>query len=142
MELEDNFCTLEQAKKLQELGIKAKSCFVYKINDVQTVIVEKKHFDDIQKHMPYIGNVAAPAYTVTELLALTPWRLGSDYRFQLRGFDSEKGQRTYQVLFMDLDGSLLYDMFNDMLPWLLADNIIFMLEKRFIEVEEINARSK
>jgi hypothetical protein len=60
MKLENQVCSLENAKKLAELGVKVESYFHYLVDEVTIVPSFKGYY------------VEAPAYTVAELVGLLP----------------------------------------------------------------------
>lgn len=67
MKIEDQCCTLEQAKRLEELGIIQESLFVWKCNDVQNVVVDIKMKGWIDRYVRCVNNDYYSAFTVAEL---------------------------------------------------------------------------
>ena len=72
MKLEQQVCTLEQAKKLKELGVEQKVLYQWKVNDVQTVVIDTPMAMWIERYVPPVGNAFYAAFTVAELWVMLP----------------------------------------------------------------------
>lgn len=72
MKLEQQVCTLEQAKKLKELGVEQKVLYQWKVNDVQTVVIDTPMAMWIERYVPPVGNAFYAAFTVAELGVMLP----------------------------------------------------------------------
>lgn len=67
MKIENQVSSLEQAKKLKELGISQRPLWQWKVNNIQTVVVETPMAAWIEKYVPPVGNEYYAAFTVAEL---------------------------------------------------------------------------
>ena len=67
MKIEQQVCTLEQAKRLKELGVEQKVLYQWKVNDVQTVVIDTPMAMWIERYVPPVGNTFYAAFTVAEL---------------------------------------------------------------------------
>lgn len=72
MKLEQQVCTLEQAKKLKELGVEQKVLYQWKVNDVQTVVIDTPMAMWIERYVPPVVNAFYAAFTVAELGVMMP----------------------------------------------------------------------
>ena len=79
MKLEQQVCTLEQAKKLKELGVEQKVLYQWKVNDVQTVVIDTPMAMWIERYVPPVGNAFYAAFTVAELGVMLPEEIGHKY---------------------------------------------------------------
>lgn len=145
MKIEEQVCTLEQAKKLKKLKLSQDSYFQWKCNNVQNVVVEKTMTDMIDRSLPTLNKNYA-AFTVSELGVMLPIEVKNaylNYRFDHMG--------DYHVQYM-IDNKEEQDLVlvhNDFLVWKTsniseaqarATMLIYLLENNLITSEEVNNR--
>lgn len=119
MKLENQVCTLEQAKRLKELGVAQKSLFAYA--DDNTICAP--HYTD----MPMSWCMYPAAFTVAELgVTLPP---------ETKSFDSESFSAW---VIMGIDGKLWFLSATE--AECRADLLIQLLESGRITAAEVNAR--
>jgi hypothetical protein len=123
MKLENQVCSLEQAKRLKEFGIVQQSFNWWKCNDVQNVVVCTCHKPFNEKYFHF--NKWYAAFSVAELgCALT------------RIYDEEKSCELLDKLFEQYNSKLSATVN----PNFLADMLIISLENKLITTEEVNQR--
>lgn len=120
MKIENQCCTLEQAKILSELGLNEGSVFAWKCNEIQNVIVPCQFADWSQRFASFVGNKFYPAFTAAELIKMNAGNGGIDisctkeskgkfYR-QTDGFgESHKPVFTYYDSFAQASAAKLID---------------------------------
>lgn len=122
MELEDQVCLLDQAKKLKELGVAQLTLFTWKVNNVQSVVTTTPMAYWIDKYAPQIGNTYYAAFTVAELsimlleYAETYFTEGGKWRIGDADFDFDTQAEAS------------------------AGRLIYLIENDILTVEEINNR--
>lgn len=121
MKLEHQVCTLEQAKRLKELGVTARSIFMHSEHLEGSVITNT----DTAVHLSAMDY--APAYTVAELMQAINW----DYVSISAPYQEDN---TWDMFLRSDKISGL------MLSHVLADTIIYQLENNLITTEQINKR--
>ena len=134
MKLENQVCTLEQAKILSALGLKDGSVFAWKCNEIQNVIVPCQFADWSERFVSFIGNKFYPAFTAAELIKMNAGNGGIDigctkeskgkFYMQTGGFGENKPEFTY------------YDSFAQAS----AAKLINALENEWLDVETCNSR--
>lgn len=92
MKLEDQVCTLEQAKRLKELGVDARSVFMWAGESENEAEPRYTSGYDWSDYPCYSGMpIQFPAYTVAELMSLLPPMVrhnGEDYfLYVIKGFN-------------------------------------------------------
>jgi hypothetical protein len=79
MKVESQVCTLDQAKKLDSLGVSQNTLWQWKVNSVQSVVVSTPMSFWIEKYVPPVGNEFYAAFTESELAVM----LGAYYETTL-----------------------------------------------------------
>lgn len=133
MKLEDQVCTLGQAKKLKELGIDQKSFWYWE--EMKRPVMEGCCTERLQEHFNighYIGssrvdNISS-AFTVAELLQMAPDCL-SIHRFS-NGFEA---------WYSDHIPSLESETYNNPAQ-AAAELMIILIEEKVMAIEEVNNR--
>lgn len=82
MKIEEQVCTLEQAKRLMELGITAPAFFCWKYDYTPPIVISGRFKNTGQKHFGF--NERPPAYTVAELGEMLPENNGIDYVYSYK----------------------------------------------------------
>ena len=132
VELKDQVCSLDHALKLKELGVIQNSLFLYcngyknprgeKINDGEVIISasEKLRYTlNSRKRGDERECTFASAYTLSELLALVPLKFRRVYYANFSG----KFKPTREIASI-------------------ANHLLFLLNSKFVSVDEINDRFK
>jgi len=134
MKLQDQVCTLEQAKKLKELGVRQQSAFKYNQNLYETDKageLEEGVWTIWYNDFPCLENQYS-AFTVAELGVMLPSetltiRRGSeDSKFPNWEWENEGEEKGWGCF--DTEASAR------------ADHLIMLLQKDIIKVEEVNQR--
>jgi hypothetical protein len=137
MKIEQQVCTLEQAKRLKELGVKQESLFyhyvTYSQKDGQSMGIFYTKADAEKKQHEYRYNWNCPtelfsAYTVAELGEILP---SSHYSTN----NEYLGWRCYNG-----DNKEIINVYANNEAECRAAAIIHLLEQKIITVEEINKR--
>jgi hypothetical protein len=144
MKLEDNVCTIEQAKRLVELGVRLKTYFIW---SACKELVIRDPRNDNRWYLPNPPGYYYPAPSVTELGVLLPWgiRVNDDDIVELEQYN------IYRLLIWKVHNKAFNaDYFNDEntplinrwssenLSKILTDRVIVLLENEYIKPEELN----
>jgi len=130
MKLENQVCTLQQAKRLQELGVSQESHFQWKVNEIQSVVSESKFCYQIITHLPGLNEYWA-AYTVAELGVM----LGLDCTGSLLTKSFPENRVTEINDWIDINENT-----DQSEACFRADLLIFCIESKFISVALVNER--
>jgi hypothetical protein len=156
MKLDKQVCTLDQSKKLVELGVKQDANFYWKVNEIQTVITDFEMKRMIERSLPGI-NEYFPAYTEAELLKMLPFIIGckngldDDYFLSIHG-----GRNGWHIQYKTNKGDVIVNSDGDIdravgylhntyrVAYDLADcaarYLIMLLESKTLPAEEVNKR--
>jgi len=88
MNLEDQVCSLELAKKLKELGVKQKSFFYYELISLTNEYHVSWDFSD--------GKGEYSSFTVAELLELLPFEIFNNFNY---GLVIKKSYNDFEVIY-------------------------------------------
>lgn len=124
MKIEKQVCTLEQAKKLNDLGVAQSSLFYWKENEIQIVVTEKQMKEWIEKYLPTLNEYYS-AFTLSELSAMIK---GGSY----------EAERLWNRMLSRINGGNSCTLFYQ--PSFLADFLIDILEAKYLSVEACNKR--
>lgn len=134
MKLQDQVCTLEQAKKLKELGVEYEDAFWLYIKS-NSVSDENYFLADITS-AEKIGYLKSyPAFTVAELGVMLPVGFISFKVMAGKEFSCCKLKENYP----EIDFSFT-SKFNTTEAGARAETLIYILERKLIAVEEVNER--
>lgn len=153
MKIEDQVCSLEQAKKLKELGISAEAKLIYVHNGL-----ESEGFK-VESRKDYYSGYAGEAYSVAELGSVLPFLIGcksgldDDYFLSIIG--GSKGWIVFYAtnkkdISINSEGELdrprgyLHNTSRRdySLAKAIANYVIMLLESKTLNPEEINERLK
>ena len=132
MKLEQQVCTLEQAKKLKELGVEQKVLYQWKVNDVQTVVIDTPMAMWIERYVPPVGNAFYAAFTVAELGVMLP----SETFTQRTGSEDSEYDNWEWVDDGNGNANGLYETEAEAR----AAMLIYLLENHLTTPEEVNQR--
>jgi len=119
MHLEKQVCTLDQAKKLKELGVKQESLF-YHTNSEKWGVMPKSSID-------FTGDPWA-AFTVAELVQMNQ-----------NCFNIEYSKDRYYTISTDMNNSTQFTYYETFAE-ACAAKLINALERGWISLDEVNAR--
>lgn len=156
MKIEQQACTLEQAKRLKELGIIQDSVSWWKCNDEQEVVICGCHKEMNERHFYF--NTWYSAFTVAELGVMMPeyihpfeneeyyrlmtWKMCSDNRNQNEKFGiryrSKFGIKDFPTFHSEHGSS--YQLQGQTEAEARAAMLIYLLENNLITAEEVNQR--
>ena len=135
MKIQDQVCTLEQAKKLKELGVEQKVLWQWKVNNVQSVVISTPMAFWIDTYVPSVGNVFYAAFTVAELGVMLPISFISFKVTAGKEFSCAKLKDNYP----EIDFSFT-SKFGTNEAEARAEMLIYLLENKLIKAEEVNQR--
>ena len=128
MNIEDQVCGLENAKRLKELGLKWESLFSYGFNPLLTQVRVYTTCDGV--------DFLAPAYTVAELFEMLPKESVIHRTILNTGWHFECGCMEYNYV----EGDKLYVRKMEALT--MADSaalmLIWLIENNHVSVKELN----
>lgn len=143
MELKDQVCTFEQAKRLKELGVKQESLFYYfqqtENDDPDVISCDIKDF--------FNHAIFHSAFTVAELGDMLPKILpceSYDYGMVLvQNFPDGKEQSNYTTEYISIDSDMdyvgsIFEEEGSTEAESRASMLIFLLESEVINVEDLN----
>ncbi len=150
MKIEDQVCSLKQAKKLEDLGVSDKSHFTWKVNDIQSVVTETKFCYQVITHLPGLNEYYA-AFTVAELGIMLPcynWAVPI-YQGELNS-NSDVFQEVQVHLSLHYPNCRIVSLGNPEQVWkeitastlafAMAEMLIYLLEAGLISLEDVNKR--
>lgn len=141
MKIEDQVCTLKQAKKLKILKVTQDSYFQWKCNDVQVCVVQKEMTDMIDRSLPLLNKNYA-AYTLSELGVML--ELDDDKHLFDYFYNGHAG--CYEVVLNKRDErktagiKLINREEGETEAEARADMLIYLLENKLTTAEEVNKR--
>lgn len=155
MTLEHQCCTLDQAKKLRELGVKQESYFVWKCNDIQEVVSTEQFKRWCEEYLPGCNDYYS-AFSVAELGIMLPEDFikffdfpgyvtpkSQEYELSFRQwfFKNGEGNRTFGCRY-DYMGNINISTGNFLgtEAQARAAMLIHLIENNLVEVSEINNR--
>lgn len=137
MKLQDQVCTLEQAKKLKELGVKQRvSAFTwrtYKHGSIDSEVV----FGNFMEPEDFPNLIPFDAFTVAELGIMLPEYTETEKRFGSAGLRLNTGGVYWRCRNTNFDG-VQKDGITEAQSK--AEQLIQLLENNSITVEEVNER--
>lgn len=141
MKIENQVCSLEQAKRLEELGIEGGTAFYWKVNETQSVVTESQMRFWIEKYVP-VCNDYYPAFTVAELGVMLPDFITSDalYTYQQRRATLDRVKRNHEISYWNLGDKKLYSSYSNSEAECRASLVIYLLKEKIITPEEVNNR--
>ncbi len=132
MKLENQVCSLEQAKELNELGIKRESLFVWKCNSKQDAVIDIQMKHWISRYAGFVKNHFFSAFTVAELGVMLPNKYLSgkidNNIYNCWQFDDFMQIRTYNTYQSETESEARASM------------LIHLLENKIITADEVNKR--
>lgn len=140
MKLEDQVCTLEQSKKLKELGITQYSLFYHIDNLVKEIGYEgiklRHSINPLNKGMPVDGGVVRyySAFTVAELGVMLPTG------YDTMRITSDKSLKSFEWNGYDLEGEVFSFEGFDTEAQCRAAMVIYLIESNNITPFEVNNR--
>ncbi len=127
MKLENQVITIEQAHKLEELGVNAPSAFYWRYPTNKWIVEPKGYFHEEEEGVEWL-----PAYTVAELGVMVPNMVLLGYKaddffdeYMKDVPDNEREGKFWSLLFT---------------PEFLAGLLIWLLENNHTTPEEVNNR--
>jgi len=132
MKIENQVVTIEQAKKLKELGVEQKVLYQWKVNDVQTVVIDTPMAMWIERYVPPVGNAFYAAFTVAELGVMLP----SETHTQRTGSEDSEYDNWEWVDDGNGNANGLYNTEVEAR----AAMLIYLLENNLTTAEEVNQR--
>jgi hypothetical protein len=123
MDLEKQVCTLEQAIKLKELGVKQISLFYHTDNEKWNIMPRKS--------IDFSGEPYS-AYTVAELIQMVENLHNVDY--------SESNKKYYSQTTVSGSTNLSRFTYYSSFAEACADKLIRSIENQYITVDEVNVR--
>lgn len=126
MKLEKQVCNLEQAMKLEELGVKQESLFYYKANEIQTVLSERQMKEWLSKYL-FGCNKYYSAFTASELVQMNENCYGISFSDKKKKFYSGEAVSNNVVYYENFAQAC-------------AAKLINAIEKEWVTIEEINQR--
>ena len=133
MKLEDQVCTLVQAKMLKALGVKQESLFYWKENELQTNLCDGSFKKLAERFMP-IGNKYYSAFTAAELVQMN----GNTGNIE-NSYDSEREGQFYSFSHTNENDKSVLIYFKTFAE-ACANKLIKSIEDGANTVEEINKR--
>jgi hypothetical protein len=137
MELINQVCSLESAKRLDELGVKQDSYFVWEncLKHPEWQVIESWAYEGR-------SDMKIPAHTVAELLNILPvyiFRHGNVYDFNIGKLKNPKGDIYYGVSYKEeIFNEFINTERNEKFIKCLSDMLIYLLENNIIKADEIN----
>ena len=137
MKLQDQVCTLEQAKKLKKLGVEQKSLFAHingKHSSANILLPENIHSMDLEEER-------FSAFTVAELGVMLPKVIKKDgMKYRFRANRESNGLWHLKIRTLSPEGKMLPLCITQNLneAEARADMLIKLLEKELITVQWIN----
>jgi len=119
MKIENQVCTLEQAKRLKELGVEQVANLYW-----------KEDTDKDRLYDPWIGGEKYAAFTVAELGVM----IGSPIGEKVNSYTTDGATGSY------LHGSHITTTHSEHEAHIRADVLIHLLENNIITAEEVNTR--
>lgn len=138
MKIEDQCCTLEQAKKLEELGVVQESWFCFK-----TTLNKETVIDIAAPYFVHRYSIAKPhisAFTVAELGLLLPDAIKTNSNIQYADLTIVKDTDDAWTVGYKTNDEWYYGHGDDTLAKAMAEMLIRVIEKDKTTVEEVNQR--
>lgn len=141
MKKEEQVCTLDQGKKLEELGVKADAIFFWyrgfsNVNGPAGTLVTKEWCDE-----RCVQNAIYPAYTVAELGEMLPHTLFGE-KMLIVSAPSEETEYLWCAMYVDVTEALSevkeHWADGDTMAEALAQLLIYLLTNKLIDVNKIN----
>jgi len=140
MNIEDICCSCEYAKNIKESGIKQNSIFSWMES------LNKRSYLEINQDIPITNNIKKySAFTASELMNMLPESIkkGDWYLLTIEKWRDEKNKDTYKSYYInDTSSNSIQnkECRTNSLENSLANLLIYIIEKKFVSVGEINER--
>jgi hypothetical protein len=132
MDLTKQVCTLEQATRLEELGIEQKSLFYWNL--------PKSEFHPEHVHYGWTSEAIASAFTVAELGLMLPMQLDTLGMYISARVLSSQGEweSTFYNFHPEADNKIGYSVISETEAECRAALLIKLLENELITIESVN----
>lgn len=141
MKLQDQVCTLEQAKRLKELGIEYDAYFYHDVHDGMGG-EQKKGESSIRDHLQR-SSMSYPAFTAAELGVMLPEYLSIDsYRMHVHSYKQEQNNSPalWTITMGKSSDKEVPDFDSHKEAQARAAMLIYLLENKLTTAEECNKR--